>query len=64
MLYSFQQGRGRKSAESELFSLPICCAARAALTQGLRTGTLKERGGCKGHAAVREHPSVDTARYI
>lgn len=53
-----------ESAESEPFSLPICCAARAGLTWGLRTGMLRQRGGRTGHTAFGECPSVDTAYYI
>lgn len=57
-------GGEKKSAESELLSLPICCTAHVGLTWGLRTGMLKERGGRMGHTAFGEHPSVDTAYCI
>lgn len=51
---------GGKTAELELFSLPICRAARV----GLSTGMLQEQGGCLGHTAFRECPSIDTASSI
>lgn len=55
---------GGKTAEWELFSLPIWVASRAGLTRELSTGTLRERGGHLGHTASPERPSVDTASSI
>lgn len=55
---------GGKTAELELFSLPICHAASMGLTWGLSTGMLQEQGGCLGHTAFGECPRIDTASSI